>query len=105
MAVEEASFITITFSISFGLRAVKMATSTGEPSRIKRGVLDALMELTPRRRMDTVALGSPELVKTCRPATFPWRASPELAAGMLVNASDFTRVEAPTTELIFLALP
>ncbi len=84
---------------------MKIATSTGEPSRIKSGVLEALMEFTPRKRMETVALGSPELVKTCNPATFPWRASPELAAGILVNASDFTSVEAPTTELIFLALP
>ena len=59
------------FSISFELRVVKIEELTGDPSNTNRGVLLALIELTPRKRIDTVAVGSPEDVNTCKPATCP----------------------------------
>lgn len=40
-------------SISLGFMDVKMATSTGEPSSISKGVLDALIEFTPLKRIET----------------------------------------------------
>ena len=59
------------FSISFEFNVVNTDELTGEPSRMNRGVLDALIELTPRKRIDTAALGSPDEVNTCKPATWP----------------------------------
>ena len=105
MAVDAASFMTTTFSISLLFRVLNTSDDTGVPSSTNRGVLPALMEFTPRRRMDTFDMGSPVEEKICRPATWPWRASPTLAEGRLISTSFFTVAAEPTTEVIFLAVP
>ena len=51
--------------------SVKIELDTGAPSRMIRGVLDALIEFTPRRRIDTFDIGSPVDEKICKPATCP----------------------------------
>ena len=105
MAVEDASFMTTMFSMSLLFRDWKMSADTGAPSSTMRGVVPALMEFTPRRRMDTFSVGSPDEVNTCRPDTWPWRASPALAEGLLAIAFLFTVEAEPTTDDIFLAEP
>ena len=69
IAVEEASFNTVMLSMSFGFNAVNAPDDIGEPSRIKRGSVFELIELTPRNRITTLPLGSPLGVNTCKPAT------------------------------------
>ena len=90
IAVEEASFNTVMLSMSFGFNAVNAPDDIGEPSRIKRGSVFELIELTPRNRITTLPLGSPLGVNTCKPATCPCNASPALATGLLAILLLFT---------------
>jgi len=77
----------------------------GAPSNINKGSLEELIEPIPRKRIETPSLGSPEEVKTCKPATCPCRASAKFALGLLAIFSDFTAATEPTMEPNFLALP
>jgi len=71
MEVEDASFSTVTFSISLGFSDVNTSLDTGAPSNIYKGEVPAFKEVYPRTRMEEDAVGSPEEVNTCIPATCP----------------------------------
>ena len=97
--------MTTTFSISLLFSELNTDMDTGAPSSTTRGVVLALMEFTPRRRMDTFSAGSPDEENTWSPDTWPWRASPALDEGLLARAFLFTVDAEPTTDDIFLAVP
>ena len=105
IAVAEASFMTVMFSMSLAFSAVKIDEGTGLPSSTNRGSVPALIEFTPRIRIEIVSLGSPEFDHTCSPAICPWRASPTLAVGAFWSSFAPTVVAEPVMEEIFLAEP
>ena len=105
IAVDDASFNTVIDSMSFGFRVWNVPEVISEPSRIYSGVVDALIEVTPRIRIETLADGSPEEVNTCKPETCPWRASPILAIGRCSNLSALTVSTDPAIVPNFLADP
>ena len=105
MAVEDASFNTVILSISLGFNAVNAPEEIGEPSNINNGSELLLIELTPRKRICTVPLGSPLGVNTCKPATCPCKASPMFATGFFSSFSPLTAVTEPTTDPSFLLEP
>ena len=57
------------FSISPGFNELKTDDEIGAPSKMNSGVLPALMEFTPRKRIVADLDGSPELDNTESPAT------------------------------------
>ena len=105
MDVDDASFKTVTFSISLGFKAVKTPLEIGEPSKTNKGSVEELIEPTPRKRIETFSLGSPEEVYTCKPATCPCKASAKFALGRLEIFSDLTAATEPTIEPNFFAEP
>ena len=105
MAVEAASFSTVMFSISFGFNVLKTLDVMGAPSKMNNGVVPALIELTPRRRIEAVAVGSPVLDNTDRPETCPANASVKFVVGVFSMVSLFTVPSDPTTDPSFLAVP
>ena len=64
MAVADASFNTVIVAMSSGFKALNVSEVISLPSRMKSGVVEALIDVTPRKRIETPAVGSPEEVNT-----------------------------------------
>ena len=84
---------------------MKTSFETGAPSNIYKGEVPALREVYPRTRIEEVAVGSPEEVNTCIPATCPWSASAKFIVGFASNTLLLTVETEPTTEPNFLPVP
>jgi len=104
MAVDAASFSTVTRSMSCGLMkfsGLRPADSpppgcSGTPSTTNSGSLLAEALVPPRMRMLVPPPGSP-LSTTCTPATFPWIRCPGSTTRPVLNCSCPTACTEPVT--------
>ena len=101
MAAAEASFSTSIDSMSLGLISDKFPEK-GIPSKITKGLFDAVMEFVPRISIvfdDPSALE--EFSVTCKPAATPWSICSTLTLVFDSSTSLFTETTEPVMSLFF----
>ena len=97
MAVEEASFRTEIWSMSFGFR---FASEPSMPSMITSGLLSFIV-LKPRMFIEGVPPGVDEPCWMTRPGVVPWRPSRTLAMGLPSSSWVETEETAPVRLTFF----